>query len=347
MENRQSENPVGGGAFNGHIKLKQKKLFDCIISLENLFSAWREFRRGKNNRRDAQEFGFKLEDNIFDLHRNLKDGGYQHGGYESFYVHDPKKRHIHKASVRDRLLHHAVSRIIEPIFERKFIFDSWACRKGKGTHRAVERFQQLTWRFSQNNTRAVWVLKLDIRKFFASVNHDILLNLLQRSIHGPQTIELLTKIIASFPALPLGNLTSQLFANIYLDELDQFVKHRLKAKVYVRYCDDFVLVHRQKLVLEQYLESVKYFLAQHLQLQIHEKKIELKRYHQGIDFLGFICFPHFRILRTSTKKRMFRKLTNAHNQASFNSYLGLVKHCRSRGVKLEMVRKIVYNNKNA
>lgn len=331
-----------GGGITSHNK--KEKLFDRIVSVENLFTAWREFRRGKNNRRDAQEFEYSLENNIFDLHYSLKDHAYQHGGYESFYVHDPKRRHIHKASVRDRLLHHAVFRLLEPIFERKFIFDSWSCRKRKGTHRAVGRFQKLAWRLCRNGTRTVWVLKLDIRKFFESVQRDVLLKILAKTVGDSKTLQLLSQIIGSFSALPLGNLTSQLFANIYLNELDQFVKHRLKTKVYVRYCDDFVLAHCDRATLEHYLESIKLFLKEHLRLQIHGGKIVLQRYHQGIDFLGFVCFPHFRILRTSTKRRMLRKLKDAYTTAGFNSYLGLIKHCRSRGIKMEMVKKIVYND---
>ena len=255
MKNRQGKNFVGGGEINSHI-------FEKIISLENLFAAWKEFQKGKRKKADVQEFGLGLEDNIFNLHYALKNESYQHSGYKSFYVNDPKRRHIHKASVRDRLLHHAVVRVLTPIFERKFIFDSWSCRKRKGTHRAVDRFQKLAWRLSRNNTRTVWILKLDIRKCFESVNHDALMLILSRAIRDDEVLRLLQNIIASFPkGIPLGNLTSQLFVNVYLNELDQFIKHSVAhcaivspatgSLSYLRYSDDFVLIHWQK---EYFLE---------------------------------------------------------------------------------------------
>ena len=150
-------------------------LYEKIVSLENLFISWKEFKKGKSQKLDVKRFEVNLEDNIFDLYYSLKNKKYRHGGYHSFYVNDPKRRHIHKPSVRDRLLHHAVFRLIEPMFERKFIYDSFSCRTGKGTHAAVARFRKIAWHLSKNNTRAVWVMKLDIKQFFKSVNTEILL----------------------------------------------------------------------------------------------------------------------------------------------------------------------------
>lgn len=302
--------------------------------MENLFAAWKEFRNGKRKKADVREFELRLEDNAFDLHYALKSGSYQHGGYESFYVNDPKRRHIHKASVRDRLLHHAVVRVLTPIFERKFIFDSWSCRKGKGTHRAVERFQKLAWRISRNNTKTVWVLKLDIRKCFASVSHEILLKILARTIRDAKALDLCEKIIKSFSnGLPLGNLTSQLFVNIYLNELDQFVKHELKARAYLRYSDDFSLLDLDRNILSRRLEAIRNFLENELRFRLHTDKIMLEPYHRGIDFLGFICFPHFCILRTKTKQRMFKRFSKDN---AF-SYLGLLNHCRSRKLRVALL----------
>jgi len=315
MENGWAKNIVVG-----HIS------YDEIISLENLFAAWREFRRGKSGRTDVQKFGLQLEDNIFALHQDLKTGAYCHGRYQQFVVHDPKRRAIHEASVRDRLLHHAIVRVINPIFERGFIFDSWSCRQGKGTHRAVDRFQKLAWRLSRNNTMTVWVLKLDIRKYFASVDRSILSGLLARRIHDPRLISLLGQVVDSFQfGIPLGNLTSQLFANVYLDELDHFIKHQLCAKPYLRYCDDFVLLDCDERILRARLASITAFLETRLALVVHPEKIVLWPYHRGIDFLGFVCFPHHRVLRTKTKCRMFRKA----DWNNYTSYAGLLSHCRS------------------
>lgn len=319
-----------GGGINSHI-------FEKIISLENLFAAWKEFRKGKWKKTDVREFEMRLEDRVFDLHYALKNGSYQHSGYKSFYVNDPKRRHIHKASVRDRLLHHAVVRVLTPIFERKFIFDSWSCRKGKGTHRAVERFQKLAWRISRNNTRTVWILKLDIRKCFASVDCAVLLDIISKTIHDKNARVLCAEIIGSFSkGLPLGNLTSQLFINVHLNELDQFIKHGLKIRGYVRYADDFILIHFEKELLIDCLEKIKVFLREQLRLDAHPKKIVFKTYTGGIDYLGYVCFPHYRVLRTKTKRRMFKRV----NEKNFTSYNGILKHCRSHKLRVALLEGV-------
>ncbi|MBI4098588.1 MAG: Retron-type reverse transcriptase [Candidatus Magasanikbacteria bacterium] len=173
-------------------------MFDEIISLENLFSAWREFRRGKRDKSDVQLFERHIEDNIFSLHEDLANGWYRHGLYERFHIFDPKHRIIHKATVRDRLVHHAVYRVLMPIFERSFIFDSYSCRKGKGTHAAVNRLEDFVRKASKNYTRNCFALQLDIRKVFDSVDHIILLQTLQQKISCPRTNALLTEIVGSY-----------------------------------------------------------------------------------------------------------------------------------------------------
>src|SRR3989338_2224083 len=201
-------------------------MFDKVISLENLFDAWTEFKKDKNNKKDVAEFEIGLEDHVFELNDDLKKGTYKHGAFFSFFVNDPKRRHIHKAPVRYRLLHHAVHRIIEPEWNKVFIFDSWSSRKNKGTHGAVKRLQNIGLRLSRNHTRTLWILKLDVRKFFDSVDREILLSILKERTPDDRLRALFEEIIGSFsPGLPLGNLTSQLFANVYLNRLDQFVKH--------------------------------------------------------------------------------------------------------------------------
>lgn len=308
-------------------------MFEKIISLENLFDAWTEFKKEKSNKNDVAEFEVNLEDHVFKLHEDLKNGAYNHGGYFSFFVHDPKRRHIHKASVRDRLLHHAVHRVIEPIWNKLFIFDSWSSRKNKGTHAAVKRLHKLGLKLSRNDTSVLWVLKLDVRKFFDSVDHTILLNILRKRTDDDQLMGLMQNIIDSYsPGLPLGNLTSQLFANVYLNELDQFVKHELKIVGYVRYADDFILLHSDKEFLADRLDKITCFLRDSLHLQVHPGKIVLKRYSSGIDYLGYVCFPHHRILRTKTKRRMFKKI----NSKNLTSYSGILQHCRSYRLKARL-----------
>ena len=222
-----------------NIRLSHK--FEDIISLENLLAAWQEFLIGKRGRLDVQIFAADLMENIFLLHYNLLYHKYQPGGYKAFRISDPKPRHIHKASVRDRLLHHAVYRQLYPSFDRTFIADSYSCRSDKGTHRAIKQFHNYFYKVSRNNTRNCRVLKGDIRKFFASIDHDILLKILKEYVPNVDIIWLLEIIIGSFnfgrnnKGLPLGNLTSQLFANIYLNKFDQFVKHKIRARYYIRY----------------------------------------------------------------------------------------------------------------
>ena len=279
-----------------------------------------------------QRFEWRLEDNIVALHRDLATGAYHHGPYQRFIVHDPVRREIHKASVRDRLVHHALVRAIEPLFERQFIFDSWACRRGKGTHAAVARFQKVAWRRSRNNTRPVWILKLDIRKCFAAIDHLILKTILSKTIVDPKILRLIAEIVGSFntvgvsgAGLPLGNLSSQLFANVYLNEFDHFVKGELQLPNYLRYCDDLIYWDRNRAVLVGALPLIRVFLVDQLKLELHPKKFLLRRYHSGVDILGFICFPHFRLLRPATARRVLRRY-DSKNAASYN---GLLMHCRS------------------
>lgn len=217
--------------------------YQDLILVENLFQAWSEFKKGKRKRKDVQIFERNLEDNLFDLHYQLKSKTYQHGNYQSFYVQDPKQRHIHKAQVPDRIIHHLLYKYLYELFDKTFIFDSYSCRENKGTHKGVKRLEKFARIVSKNYTRDCWALKLDIKKFFASVDHNILMNLLKRKINDPDILWLLKEVIDSFPkGIPLGNLTSQVFANIYMNELDQFIKHKLKIKYHLRYADDFLVL---------------------------------------------------------------------------------------------------------
>lgn len=174
-------------------------MFDEIISLDNIFAAWRGFRRGKRGKPDVQRFERHLEDNLFTLHHALQAKAYHHGSYERFHVFDPKHRIIHKAEVRDRVVHHAAYRVLAPFFDRSFIFDSYSCRIDKGTHAAVDRLEQFARKVSRNYTGPCFALKCDIRKFFDSIDHQILMNMIRRRISDPNTLWLLQEIIKSYP----------------------------------------------------------------------------------------------------------------------------------------------------
>ncbi|PJA84818.1 MAG: RNA-dependent DNA polymerase [Candidatus Nealsonbacteria bacterium CG_4_9_14_3_um_filter_37_13] len=287
----------------------------------------------------------------------MKAKTYKYSNYKSFYIQDPKLRRIHKASVKDRVLHHAVFRILYPIFDPTFISDSYSCRIKKGTHRAVNRLQKFARKVNKNNTGNCYILKCDVKKFFDSIDHDILIPLIQKKAHDKNAIWLIKEIIKSFSTfpnkgLPLGNITSQLFANIYLNELDRFVKHRLKIKYYIRYCDDFGILSDNKECLEELIPKINNFLKAKLKLSLHSDKISIRKHHQGIDFLGYVSFPYHRILRAKTKRRMFRKIKrrikelkqNKISKESFNqtiqSYLGILKHCNAYKLKEELKIRI-------
>ncbi|HUX35971.1 MAG TPA: reverse transcriptase domain-containing protein [Candidatus Paceibacterota bacterium] len=306
--------------------------FEKIAGMENLLEAWEEFARGKRDRRDVREFSLHLMDNLFSLHNNLINHTYLHGEYQAFNICDPKPRNIHKATVRDRILHRAIHRVLYPFFDKTFIADSFSCRVGKGTHAALNRFRLFAYTASKNHTKTCWILKCDIRKFFSNIDHEIIVRILANYISDKNLFNLLREIIGSFSSsrpgvgLPLGNLTSQLLVNIYMNEFDQFVKHRLKAKHYIRYADDFVIFSDDRLWLEIALSSIDRFLEDELHLTLHPRKVSIKTLASGVDFLGWVHFPDHRVLRTSTRKRMMRRINEHPQSETTASYKGLLGH---------------------
>ncbi len=333
-----------------------KNIFEEIISPENLFSAWDSFKSDKRSKSDVQNFEWNLEQNIFQLHRDLKDKLYKHGPYAGFYITDPKQRHIHKATVRDRVLHHAVFSVVNPIFEPTFIPTSFSCRVGYGTHKGVEALKNITRKVSENNTKQCFVLKCDVRKFFDSVNHEILLSIIKKRIKDDDAVWLLNSIVRSYESapgkgIPIGNLTSQLFANVYMNELDQFVKHRLNIKHYVRYTDDFAIISKNPEELKSLLIPISEFLENELALTLHPNKSILRSVCQGVDFLGYTTFPKYRLIRTKTKHRMFKKLekrmkeyesgdiTKLNLEQSINSYLGVLSHANTHRLREKLLNR--------
>jgi len=321
--------------------------------------AWQEFRKGKKKRKDVQEFEFNLEDNIFELYKDLKTKSYCHSNYKSFYIQDPKLRHIHKAVVRDRIVHHLVSKALQEIYDKTFIFDSYSCRIDKGTHRAVKRLEKLAFKTSQNYRRNFYVLKCDIKKFFDSVDHWILIKILEQKIKDKDFLWLIKEIINSFnkdknKGIPLGNLTSQYFANIYLNQLDQFIKHQLKIKYYIRYTDDFVILDKDKEFLEKLIIPINNFLKNKLKLFLHPDKITVRKFRQGIDYLGYVSLPYYKVLRVKTKRRMFRKIQKKVEEfregkiseeslnQTIQSYFGILSHCDSYKLKRDLENKIQF-----
>lgn len=295
--------------------------------------------------------------NIISLHNDLANKSYKHDGYKAFNISDPKPRNIHKASVRDRLLHHAIYRILYPFFDKTFISDSYSCRFGKGTHKAINRFRNFGRKASKNNTKTCWILKCDIKKFFASIDHQIIIEILKEYIKDENIILLISEIINSFNTkekmdigLPLGNLTSQLLVNIYMNKFDQFMKHRLKVKYYIRYADDFVILSKDKDYLWELVPKIADFLDEELKLSLHPDKLFVKTLSSGVDFLGWIHFPNHRVLRTATKRKMFRNIkAKEGNENTIASYLGMLKWGDAHKLKINIKKyflNLCYNGHN-
>ncbi len=318
-------------------------MYESIISLENLLLAWQEFLSGKNSKSDVQEFKHNLMDSLINLHHDLKNRTYVHNKYHAFKINDSKPRDIHKATVRDRVLHRAVYRVLYPFYDKKFIFDSYSCRLGKGTHKALNRFRDFGTRVSFNHTKTVWVLKGDIRKCFASIDQATLFEILKKDIKDADVLLLLRIILKSFSStivgkgLPLGNLTSQLLVNIYLNEFDQFVKHKLKVKYYVRYADDFVFFSQDREHLEKNIPIISDYLFKKLKLIVHPQKIFIKTVASGVDFLGWVHFTRHRVLRTTTKRRMFKRLEESQKKETLASYVGML----SQGNGWKLINKAI------
>jgi retron-type reverse transcriptase len=241
--------------------------------------------------------------------------------------------------------------VLYPFFDRTFTSDSYSCRKNKGTHKAIQRFRTFSNKVSNNNTRTVWVLKGDIRKFFASIDQNILIEIIKKYIRDDDVTSLLSEIIKSFQStkegvgLPLGNLTSQLLVNIYMNEFDQFIKHKLKVKYYIRYADDFVIMSENKEWIEKdILPQISNFLEEQLKLSLHPNKVSINTLASGIDFLGWVHFPNHRVIRTVTKRRMWKRIELKEGKIeTVQSYLGLLSHGNARKITNEISKK--YMNK--
>ncbi|NLS96959.1 MAG: RNA-dependent DNA polymerase [Planctomycetaceae bacterium] len=303
-------------------------LWRGLISFPSLLCAAQKAERGKRFRSSVAAFHFQLERNLWQLHDELATKTYEPGPYRTFYVYEPKKRLISAAPYRDRVVHHAMTGVLDPIFERSFICNSFACREGKGTHAAVRQAQQLARRFR-------YVLKADIRKFFPSLDHEILKALVRRKIKDPDVLWLTGLIIDHsnpqepvldwYPGddlftpgqrrrgIPIGNQSSQFFANVYLDPLDHFLKDHLRVGGYVRYVDDFLVFSNDKGELNEVREAVAEFLVK-LRLRLHPDKTVVFPVTEGIRFLGYRVFPTHRLLVKDNVRRFRRRARRMQRQ---------------------------------
>ncbi len=289
--------------------------------------AYRKARKRKTLRKDVLNFSQRLEENLLQLKHELETFTYEPRPLRNFVIRDPKTRNISASDFRDRVIHHALCNVIEPVFDKTFIDDSYANRTGKGTLAALQRFDEFKRKISKggvllcnsfdNNTVLGFALKCDIKHYFESVNHEILLEIIERKIKDENIIWLIEKILANHSpkkemrqssGMPLGNLTSQFFANVYLNELDYFVKHELPVKFYIRYVDDFVILHESRHVLGEYEEKTSKFLFARLDIQLHPEKSKIVPLHKGVRLLGFRCFYHFMIPKKSNIRFMEKRI---------------------------------------
>ncbi|MBI2075615.1 MAG: hypothetical protein HYT72_00005 [Candidatus Aenigmarchaeota archaeon] len=310
-------------------------LYEKLCCMENLRLAYKKVRKGKSNKWYTKEFESDLENNLLKLKQELQNLTYEPRPLRTFVIRDPKSRVISASAFRDRVVHHALCNIIEPISEKMFIFDSYANRKGKGTHAAIKRFDEFKRKVSRNG-RLVngakfdsmvigYVLKADIRHYFQEVNHCILLGMLKRKIQDEKILRLIQTILDNHKTfgkgMAIGNLTSQFFANVYLNELDYFVKHTLRAKYYIRYVDDFVILERSKEKLEFYKNRINEFLKG-IKLELHPEKSKIYPLHKGVTFLGFRIFYYHKLLKKSNMKHFMKRLgdfSELHSRGEISS----------------------------
>ncbi len=343
-----------------------KHLYHQIISFENLLLAAKNAQKGKRFKESTARFNFNLEHELIQLHYDLSAMTYSHGGYTNFPIFDPKKRLISAAPYRDRVVHHALCNFIEPIFDRSFIDDTYACRKGKGVHAALNRYTK----FSRSNK---YVLKCDIKKYFQSIDHGILFDKIATKIKCKNTLWLIKLIINSKSdesnilffknddlftpfnrkkGIPIGNLTSQFFANIYLDQFDRFMKQTLRLP-YIRYVDDFVTFSNSKEQLNDVKLQMESFLDD-LRLQLHETKSKVYRVRDGVNFLGYRLYPTHRLLKKDNGLRMRRKLKQLsdkfrNNDISFatvnqsiQSWIGHASHANTYNLRKQLFANVVF-----
>ena len=278
---------------------------DEITAFPNLLRAFRLAKQGCGNTPEVCRFFFHLEPELLRLQRELKDGAYQPGGYYYFTIHDPKQRTIAVAPFRDRVAHHAIVGVLTPIYERRFIHDSYATRPGKGTHAAILRAQH----FLRSRP---YYLKADIAQYFDSVDHEILMEILRRTLKDRALLGLLERIIRNTPVagkgLPIGNLTSQFLANVYLDPFDHELKDQRGIRGYLRYMDDFVLFHHSKQELLRLRKLIADDLAERFKLTLHEKVTYLNRATHGLSFLGMRIFRNWIRVKPENRRRSLKRM---------------------------------------
>lgn len=348
------------------------------FSYQGIYNNYLKCRSNKRNSINALRFEINAEDNIFNLENELKNKSYHPSRCILFTAQKPKVREIFASDFKDRVVHHVLIKELSRIWEPIFIYDSYACREGKGTHKAVVRLQSFLNKITNNGNVKSYYLQLDIKDFFISINKEILFDLVSSRVSDPKILWLSKLIIFSdctksfiqrgnpkmhqrIPdnktlfgknnerGLPIGNLTSQFFANIYLNELDQYVKHTLKAKYYIRYVDDFVILSNDEKELEQFKYRIKYFLSERLKLTLHPKRHKLLPCSSGINFLGYIIRQSHILVRRRVVNNLRSKIKQFQSsknkdikvlETTFYSYLGHFKWANSYNLTNKLTNRI-------
>lgn len=357
------------------IPKKIKNIYPQIYNFENLYLAYKEARKSKKFTNQVLKFSLQLESNLIQIQNELIHKTYTPGEYHQFYVYEPKQRLIMALPFKDRVVQWAVYRQINPIFDSIFYEYSCACRKEKGTHYATDQLQYWLQKLDRQPGKTYY-LKADIAKYFYRINHRRLIQIIGRKIGCKDTLDLFWKIIKKDDGefgiqlgdhffekekikgigIPIGNLTSQLFANIYLDWLDKYIKHTLRVKYYIRYMDDFVILGKSKKELHRIREEIEIFLDDYLGLELNNKTA-VRPITLGIDFMGYVTWPTHRRLRKSTKKKMRRRLKYLEEKykddevtikdinATIQSYHGILKHCDSHNLKEKIFGDLVFQRR--
>jgi retron-type reverse transcriptase len=337
---------------------RARNLWSCVTSYENLLAAAEAAARGKRFRRDVAAFDSRREEEVARLRAELLDGSYRPGPYRDWLLREGKPRLISAAPFRDRVVHHSLCRVLEPLWERRFIPDSYACRPGKGTHAAADRYQE----FSR---RAPYVLQCDIRKYFPSIDHTILWEEIARVVGDREVLRLVATILAtrgdggllwpSGKGLPLGNQTSQLFANVYLDRFDHWMKETLRRRFYLRYVDDFTVLGESARELGEVREAVRERLTG-LGLTLHPVKQRIYPVTEGCDFVGYRIFPTHRLLRRHSGYRFRRRLRGmargfargalspADVRSRVASWVGHAEHADTWGLRRTIFAQVVFGS---
>ena len=349
-------------------------LYKQIYDFENLYQAYLEARKGKRFRGDVLEFTANLEENLIEIQNELIWKMYQVGRYREFYVYEPKKRLIMALPFKDRVVQWAIYRVLNPLLSKSFISHSYACRVGMGTHKAADKLQYWVRKVDRSPNK-YYYLKMDISKYFYRVDHCIIMEILERKIKDKDVLWLIERIIRSRDTpfglplfmepgdcpknkrlynkgMPIGNLTSQLLANIYLNELDHYVKHQLKERYYIRYMDDFIILHHDKKHLHKLKKDIEHYLNHLLKLNLN-KKTCIRPLSTGVEFVGFRIWPTHRKLKKKTALKMKRRLKylkNAYSRgevdfhdinASVQSYLGILKHFDSHYLRKSLFDSLI------